>query len=82
MRRPEKIQSAPDWNSDCPTSRQDLGWPEKVAGGNSVLKFRAAAAGGAGPQGRAEQATWKTEITPRRAGARSVNSARGAAAAL
>ena len=56
-RRRLEIQSDQNWNSDCPTSRQDLGWPEKVAGENSVLKFRAAAAGGAGPQGRAEQAT-------------------------
>ena len=50
-----KIQSAPDWNSDCPTSPQNLGRPGKVAGENSVLKSRAVAAGGAGPQGRAEQ---------------------------
>jgi len=75
-RRRLEIQSDPNWDSDCPTSRQDLDWPEKVAGENSVLKSRAVAAGGAGPQGPAEQATWKTEISPRRAGARSVNSAR------
>jgi hypothetical protein len=74
MRRQPK--SALDWNSDCPTSQQDLGRPEKVAGGSSVLKFRAGAAVGEGPQGDVEQATWKTEIAPRRAGARSVNSAR------
>ena len=55
QKREDGPKSAPDWNSDCPTSRQDLGPPGKVAGENSVLKSRAAAAGDDGPQGPAEQ---------------------------
>ena len=46
-----EIQSDQNWNSDCPTtcstSRQNLGCPRTIAGENSVLKSRAAAAGDA-----------------------------------